>query len=44
MPEIIVTPAMFFSGISVVAAIALICVIWSNHRREKKDRLEKWLK
>lgn len=41
MSSIIVTPAMFFSGISVVAGIALIGVLWHNHRRNKKDLAEK---
>ena len=32
---------MFFSAISVVGAIALICILWSNHRQNKNDLAEK---
>ena len=41
MSSIIVTPTMLFSGISVVGAIALIGVLWHNHRRNKNDLAEK---
>ena len=39
-----VTPAMFFSGITVVSAIALVGILWHDHKRKKKGQLEKWLK
>ena len=41
MSSIIVTPTMLFSGISVVGAIALVGIIWYNHRRNKNDLAEK---
>ena len=39
-----VTPTMLFSGITVVSAIALVGILWHDHRRKKKAQLEKWLK
>ena len=41
MSSIIVTPAMLFSGITVVGAIALAGILWHNHRQHKKDAAEK---
>ena len=36
MTSIIVTPLMFFSGLAMISTIAVIVLLWQQHKQNKK--------
>ena len=36
MTSIIVTPLMLFSGLGIIATVAVIVLLWQQHKQNKK--------